>query len=84
MTMWSYTFTGSPKGDTTGRMEEDQPGNIVVAERKDEPGVCDLFVRTHRNDTYHTATFKWYCEGSPEHVMPRIPEAIIALSGSQR
>ena len=71
---WTYNLYGGP-GAPLGAMtvlKDEEPGHILVIERRTEPGVCDgYFLRVQDHDT-HTAIYDWTASGTAELVVPAV------------
>lgn len=76
---WTYNLHGRP--DTTlgmlSKEEDEDPGHMIIAERRDEHGVCDGYVLRDRDDQTRTANFDWVASGTPEQIMPVLVQRAI-------
>lgn len=85
---WTYLFE-APSGvptpdvpDSPGNTDN-TPGHVIMAERRQEAGIVDLFLLEGRNDTFRTATYGWAATGTPEAVMEALAEQIKNVPGGQ-
>lgn len=69
---WTYTFTGRPETpDATHAAvkEQDGPAPVIIAERPDDEGVCDLWLLKEKDDAGARAVYGWHGCGTPALVM---------------
>ncbi|WP_158835090.1 hypothetical protein [Streptomyces sp. NRRL S-350] len=73
-----FRFTGCPAAITSFGPpqggDEEEPGNIVMRERPDEPGVLDGFAREGRPG--RVVTYRWVASGTAEGVLPQVLGAL--------
>ncbi|MFI8459083.1 hypothetical protein [Kitasatospora sp. NPDC085464] len=76
---WTYVFTGCPDlGNdipSTGRAGE-EPGHVIMAERRRQAGVIDGFVMVRQ--VGRRVTYRWVASGEPETVLPQLLAAVTA------
>lgn len=73
---WTYALCGRPGMPEQMESGMDEPGTVVMAERRDEPGACDLYVLIGQDARCRTATYSWHIGGTPEEIVAAIPKAI--------
>lgn len=75
---WIYNLAGKP-GVTPGCMipvtRQEEPGDALVIERQDDPGVCDGYLLRSQDTGAHTAAYDWIGCGTPELVIPMITKS---------